>query len=259
MTYHDMEVFFEKMSRSLVNSLRGPSSEVAAPARSRSPSSASCYSDDIDSELPLSGIGLSARPSVLVDAAPSIFGVNVNEPLHPETVSVDVHPLPVSEVAPQDVPVSAPAPAEPAPVPDQCAQVSPAVVAPDADLPLDSAKRPPTNWHPHPAVLSWAAIVVDQCEWSEPDRVALSKEFSPDPLYDHLFTAVPTPPGLLKAIKDPITWERDYLFKRAEAERLLHEANMDLTSGLRPLIEVLSSLKGVAGMEGNRTLLARVF
>ena len=132
-------------------------------------------------------------------------------------------------------------------------------VAPDDQLPCHVSERPPVNWHPHAAVLSWANLIIDKVEWTDADRKALATDFSPDPAHDHLFTAVPPPANLLKAIKDPLTWERDYMFRRAETERLLHEANKDLTAGLRPLLEVLSATKNMDGMLPIRVLLSKVF
>ena len=62
-----------------------------------------------------------------------------------------------------------------------------------------------------------------------------------------------------QALQAAETKKRDYLFRRAETEEFLLEANKDIVCGFRPLLEVLSNLKGQPGMEANRTLLARVF
>ena len=131
-------------------------------------------------------------------------------------------------------------------------------VEPDKNLPLPDS-RAPTNWWPHPSVLAWAKVVIDSCEWTEADREALTKEFSPEKEYDHLFQAVPAPADLLAAEKHSVTREQDYLFRRYDTENHLYNANADLACGFRPLLEVLSDLRDKPGMERNRTLLARVF
>ena len=127
---------------------------------------------------------------------------------------------------------------------------------PDASLPLPSL-RPPMNWDPDPSVLSWAISTLDTCEWSKEDRETIIKEFSPNEAFDHIFTAVPNPPELLAAIKHKDNIERDFLFKRAETEHHLFSAAEDLSCGLRPLIEVISDLKG-KNMDKTRNLLAKV-
>ena len=128
---------------------------------------------------------------------------------------------------------------------------------PDASLPLPSL-RPPMNWDPDPSVLSWGVTTLDTCEWSKEDREKLIKDFSPNEDFDHIFTAVPNPPELLAAIKHKDNIDRDYLFKRAETEHHLYSAAEDLSCGLRPLIEVISDLKG-KNMDHTRSLLAKVF
>ena len=136
---------------------------------------------------------------------------------------------------------------------------SPAVVEPDNTLPSARSSRAPTNWYPDAGVLAWAAQMVDVCEWSEADRDAFSKDFSPQVIYDHIFTAVEGPKDMIDALQLPEIKKKDYLFKRFETEEYLHDANKDLVCGLRPLIEVLSNIRDVSGMEHNRTLLANVF
>ena len=128
---------------------------------------------------------------------------------------------------------------------------------PDADLPSLSL-RPPLNWHPDPEVLAWAIETLDLCDWSKEDRVNFEKKYSSSPDHDHLFTAVANPPDLLSAIRSPDLVARDYLFKRADTEQFLYNANKDLACGFRPLVALLSSLKG-KGMEHIRTPLAHVF
>ena len=254
LTVHDMKSIFAQFSQDLtktVMSLAGHSKEHAGPPRESSDEDIDEDGDESDSEMHSRELIYPAEGDV---AAPPLFGVDVNEVLHPG-VDVDVH-VPAPMVAPHDVPVVASGSRPPA----LGAQVQQASVAePDADLPCGVNDRPPVNWHPHPAVISWANLVIDKVEWTDVERKALAMEFSPDPVLDHLFTAVPPPPGLLKAIKDPLTWDRDYLFRRAETERLLHEAQKDLASSLRPLLEVLSSTKDVDGLGPLRVQLSKVF
>ena len=60
--------------------------------------------DEIDGELLEGDYDLPAVTAVT--PAPPLFGVNINEPLHPETVEVDVH-VPVLGVALPEVPARA--------------------------------------------------------------------------------------------------------------------------------------------------------
>ena len=135
----------------------------------------------------------------------------------------------------------------------------PIVVEPDKSLPLPLSSRAPTNWFPDSSVLAWASDMVDSCEWTDADRAAIETQFSPEEQYDHLFTAVSPPNGMSQALQSAETKKRDYLFRRADTEDFLLQANKDIVCGFRPLLEVLSNLKGQPGMESNRTLLARVF
>ena len=128
---------------------------------------------------------------------------------------------------------------------------------PDAGLPSSSV-RPPLNWHPDPEVLAWAVETLDLCEWSKEDRTKFENNYSTSSDLDHLFTAVANPPDLLGAIRSPDLLARDYLFKRADTEQFLYNANKDLACGFRPLLSLLSSLKG-KGMEDIRIPLAHVF
>lgn len=244
-TLNDMKLLFEQFSNNLnksVQSLRVPPPESDEEG------------DEIDSELPVD-YGPDSDVSYADVQAPPMFGVNINEELQPSLAMADVH-VPAPGSAPLDIPIGASGSRPPT----HGAQLLPSSdVAPDAQLPCGVSERPPKNWNPHPAVVSWAKLVIDKVEWTDVERKALATDYSPDPADDHLFTAVPAPPGLLKAIKDPLTWERDYLFKRAETERLLLEANKDLVAGYRPLLEVLSLTKDVEGLETIRVLLSKVF
>ena len=141
--------------------------------------------------------------------------------------------------------------------------VNPTVAAPlvaplpDAGLPSSSI-RPPLNFVPDPEVLAWAEETLDICDWSREDRDIFERNYSTSPDLDHFFSAVASPPDLLAAIRSPDLIARDYLFKRAETEQFLYNANKDLACGFRPLLSLLSSLKG-KGMEHIRTPLAHVF
>ena len=253
-----LQGLFDKMSQTLLADLeksgllrstpRGPMSDAAESSE-----------EEYDSELP------TGLPSVASDTAPPLFGVDVNEPMRPGSAGEHAYALPPIEAQVKVVP-----PPGSGAVPrdmsvmnrDGVASTSSAAaeteVEPDSSLPL-STGRVPTNWHPDEKTMAWAALVLDTTEWSKADREVLSSEFSPEPKYDHLFEAVPTPPDLLNAMKHPLTKERDYLFNRYEAESQFYSANLDLSSGLRPLLEVLSNLKDKPEMNHNRLLLARVF
>ena len=128
---------------------------------------------------------------------------------------------------------------------------------PDAGLPSLSL-RPPLNWQPDLEVLAWAVETLDLCEWSKEDRDVFAKKYSPSPEHDHIFKAVENPPDLLNVIRSPDVAASDFLFKRAVTEQFLYDANKDLACGFRPLIDLLSSLKG-KDMEHIRIPLAHVF
>ena len=128
---------------------------------------------------------------------------------------------------------------------------------PDASLP-SSSTRPPINWNPDPEVLAWGVQTLDLCEWSKEDRAMFEKKYSTDPAHDHVFTAVANPPDLLNTLRSKTMTNKDYFFNRAEAEQFFYDANKDLSCGLRPLIDILSTLKG-QGMDHIRTPLAHVF
>ena len=190
--------------------------------------------------------------------------VHVPTPSH-SAVSV----APVKTVAAPKPPFSAvrgtPAVSSTPPAPGITPAVSsapPAVIVveapvPDPDLPLPTTRHP-KNWEPDPSVIAWATKTSDTCEWTKEDRDFLSAKFSSDPATDFLFSAVPNPPDLLAAIKSPLLLKRDYLLKRADTEQFLFDANEDLASGFRPLLDALSSLKG-KGMDDLRTNLAYVY
>ena len=115
---------------------------------------------------------------------------------------------------------------------------------PDAGLPSLSL-CPPLNWHPDLEDLAWAIETLDLCKWSKKDRDVFEKKYSSSPEHDHLFKAVKNPPDLLNAIRSPDLVAWDYLFKRADnTEQFLYNANKDLACGFRPLVDLLTSLKG---------------
>ena len=133
------------------------------------------------------------------------------------------------------------------------------VVEPDKSLPSAITSRAPTNWFPHPEVLAWAVKEVDNCEWSPAIREIFESDFSPEEKFDHLFTSVSAPQEMLDAEQHPEIKKKDYLFKRFETEQFLHDANKDIVCGYRPLIEVLSNLRGIPEMDNNRNMIAHVF
>ncbi|CAL4065066.1 unnamed protein product, partial [Meganyctiphanes norvegica] len=131
------------------------------------------------------------------------------------------------------------------------------MVAPDAELP-GSSDAPP-NWQLDPAVIAWANLIIDSCDWSPEDRKALQVQFNPVPDLAHLFDAVHMPPELITCFKHKSTVSSDYIFNRFSAETFLYNANLDMVTAYRPLLEIISSLKGCPGQENNRFLLGRVF
>ena len=200
-----------------------------------------------DEDLPMSG------PKCSIP-----FGLNVNEPqLGAGSSTVPGTDAPAQSFVPGAAQSSSLQFNKDAPGPCASSAAPVAPPLPDASLPL-ATDRPPKNWEPDPSVLAWASKSLDSCEWTKEDRKVFAEKFSPDPSHDHLFSAVRNPPDLLAAIRSPDLLTRDFLFKRAEAEQFLFSANEDLASGLRPLIHVLSDLKG-KDMEETRVNLAYVF
>ena len=126
---------------------------------------------------------------------------------------------------------------------------------PDSSLPM-IVTRAPTNWYPKAGVFSWGVHTMDHCEWTADNRKALATQFSPLEHMDHLFYAAPMPKHLKEAISHSDTVKSDFCFSRSATDDYLYDASEDLTCGLRPLLEVLSSLKDVPGMDQVRTNLA---
>ena len=115
------------------------------------------------------------------------------------------------------------------------------------------------NWHPDPAVISWALNMVDLADWSPDDRKAINLKFVPSSVYAHLFDAVHMPPDLLSCLKNKSSIASDYLFNRFSAETFFYNCNLDLVTAYKPLLQVLSNLKDIPGQKDNRFLLGRVF
>ena len=198
------------------------------------------------------------KPCQINNTVP-MFGVDINEdPVTQRVTVADIH-RPSSSVDPNPSPVVPnPSPAL-APNPPPVLAPSPPVVVSDKSLPPVISTRAPTNWFPDPEVLAWASEMADKSEWTSDDRDIIKKQFSPEPIHDHLFTAVSPPVGMLSAIQSSEIKRKDFLFRRADTEEFLLEANKDLVCGFRPLIEVLSNMKNDPSQANNRTLLARVF
>ena len=130
-----------------------------------------------------------------------------------------------------------------------------------ADPNLPSNKSDIPNWFPDPGSMSWADEAVDSNEWSNKQRNELKNQFIPEPQFQHLFEAVQMPPRALEAINHPITKEYDnanYL-KRSAIETYLYNANSDITTCLRPLLEVISNLADFPEQNHNRVLLGVIF
>ena len=185
------------------------------------------------------------RPCHTDDNNDKMFGVDINENPHHTTTVADIHCPPFISSNSVD--------------PNPPASVAHPLISPDKSLPPVISTRAPTNWYPDPQVMAWASEMVDQSEWTSADRDIIKKQFSPDSEFDHIFSAVMPPTGMLSAIQSPEMKKKDFLFRRAETEEFLLEANKDLVCGFRPMIEVLSNLKDDPSQEGNRILLARVF
>ena len=252
-SYAEMKGLFGDMTTCLVDAISGGFNELkkaqVRPHYSESEESESTGSEDeeLPSEQPQAGF------------APPIFGVNVNEPMRPvvpESVVTGLLP-PSSGAAPVDVPgpsgIARPA----------AAPVDPRSVAPDPTLPLPSS-RPPVNWHPDPPLLAWASKSLEDVEWTEDNRKAILIELSPDPIYDHLFAAVPMPDCFTTAIEDQITIDRDYLFQRKETEDFLFDGQKDLCCSSRLVLDVMSDLGSKRSMDSTdmarmREKLARIF
>ena len=195
--------------------------------------------------------GLPLPPGPLVAAqTPIQFGVDVNAP--PTVVGVEEGHGPALPDVPTGVPSVPPV------VPDPTVVPAAPVVEPDPALPSAGSSDPP-NWHPDPAVLAWAKKMVDACEWSPDDRKAIRTQFTPDPEHDHLFEAVHMPPDIITAMKHKKTTDSDWLFNRYTAETFFFNANWDITTCYRPLLEVISNLKDSPGHASDRVLLGRVF
>ena len=109
--------------------------------------------------------------------------------------------------------------------------------------------------------MSWTVEAVDANEWSNEQRNELKNQFIPETKFQHLFEAVQMPPRALEAINHPITKQYDnsnYL-KRSAIETYLYNANSDITTCLRPLLEVISNLADFPEQNHNRLLLGVIF
>ena len=191
------------------------------------------YSDEDDEEL------ASEHLSENEDDAP-FFDVNVNEPLRSDVSGGAVQQPTLPGAARSVIPGGGDSNAAMSSAPEL--PTNPQVVAPDPSLPSLSS-RAPQNWSPDLSTLAWVDNCLDTKEWTEADRAAIVVQHSPDPDLDHLFTAVPTPDSLVKAMESSVTKERDYLFSRAEADRLFYEGAKDLSCSSRLLVSVLSDMK----------------
>ena len=172
------------------------------------------------------------------------FGVDANPP--PEPVVLNDAPA----VQPPPVPDVTPAPV--------CSGTDPVVDA-IADTELPGVNEALPNWRPRRGVMAWAASMLDSVEWSNDDRKLLDTRFVPEPEFAHIFEAVHMPQDLMSCMKNKATVTSDYLFNRFSTETYLYNANQDITTSYKPLLEVISSLKDVPGQGENRILLAKAF
>ena len=199
-----------------------------------------------DYDLPLP----TGKPSDANNTSPIIFGVDVNPPPPgAEDRNGQGSEDPVLDKLSSDlsnVKVSDTANADKAPQ-----------VAPDDKLPSCNAETP--NWKPDPAVLAWVNLIIDSSEWSTEDRKSLIKEFIPEKEHAHIFEPVNMPQQIRDAMTNRSIVESDYLLKRFTAETFLYNCNLDIVTCYRPLLEVISNLKGDPAHERDRFLLGRVF
>ena len=131
---------------------------------------------------------------------------------------------------------------------------APPVVQPQPDESLPRKQfRAPTNWNPCPSVLSWGSVTLTEYEMSEEDRKYFKEKYSPLEEHDPIFTAPPFPADLRPWLSHSDVKKSDYLFNRKETEDFLFDAQEDLACGLRPLLDLLSSMRGVPDFEHSRT------
>ena len=191
------------------------------------------------------------QPSA-INTPPIVFGVDVNPPppgvgdedrngQGPEDHSVEQLTSELSNVKVSETSNSDKAP----------------IVVPDDTLPTGNVDIP--NWKPDPAVLAWANLIIDSSEWSAEDRKSITKTFIPDKEHEHLFEPVSMPQQIRDAMTNRSIVESDYLFKRFTAETFFYNSNVDIVTCYRPLLEVISNLKGNLDHEKDRFLLGRVF
>ena len=238
----------EILAKSLCDHLQ--SNTVLISEKMSTPVSRKRQIDDNDLPLP------TGQPSDANNTSPIIFGADVNPP----PPGAEDRNGPGSEDPRLDqltsdfsnVKVSDAAIAPQASSADKAPQV-----APDNTLPSCNADIP--NWQPDPAVLAWANLIIDSCEWSIEDRKALIKQFIPENEHSHLFEPVSMPKQIRDAMTNRSIVESDYLLKRFTAETFFYNCNLDVVTCYRPLLEVISNLKGDPAHETDRFLLGRVF
>ena len=190
--------------------------------------------------VPISGV---AAPAAIAPLAPALAvpASGLVEPAsrtinNDHSYSVPAPTLPIPNPVAPAVPVPAPV------APAMATPASAPVPLPDPSLPLPSS-RPPTNWGPDPPVLVWLERTLDTCKWTQKERDDVDKKYCPDQSADHLFTAVRQPQDILNLMQCPDLPDKEYRFKRAEAEQHLYNANKDLTCGLKPLTDIISAMK----------------
>ena len=245
-TLADMRELFGDLKTSFVEALheREDAFVEALRARDRRSSSESDDSEyDEDEEVP-------GEQPPDEGGAPPLFGVDVNEPqLSPEPAVAVSQPL--QGDARVCVPGIGGSASAPTPTPLHS-------IVPDASLPRIS-RGPAVNWDPDLPTLAWAESALDNTEWTKEDRDAINSEFTSDPAYEHLFTAVPMPSSMYKAMDNEIAKKRDYLLSRVGAEDIFHDGQKDLCSGSRVLLDVISDMAGKPDMLATRNKLATVY
>ena len=114
---------------------------------------------------------------------------------------------------------------------------------PDPDLP-SLLPRLPSNWHPKSKITNFLKAAANN-EWTKDQRQKIIEKYHTNEEFDSYLLPVKMPTKLYKSLKSPAAKKKDYLFNRQEAEKHLYNANYDLCTALRPLIEAISQLSDV--------------
>ena len=192
------------------------------------------YDDDNDYDDDLPEVGMDV---VRGDTASrlEIFGTDVNESEY-EDLSEDEDDPDNSYVPSHQLNRNPPQSTNDAGVASSVSTPSAPVDESDPDLP-SLTDRLPSNWNPTPKIMNFVKRASD-VEWSKDERQEIIKRFHPSEELDPYFSPVKLPTKLYKTLKSPAAKKKDFLFNRHDVEKHLYNANLDLCTSLRPLIEV---------------------